>query len=138
MQKKEACPEGVKNASALKQEVEFRERLLEITNRVHAASNIDEILIDLKDEVTRLFHADRITIYVVDGIKKELVSRVKTGNEISEIRVPISKDSLVGYVAHRGVLINVKDVYNSEEVAAIDPELTFDKTWDQKSGYRTR
>ena len=47
MQKKEAEANGTKNDSSLKQEVEFREKLLNITNRVHAANNIDEILIDL-------------------------------------------------------------------------------------------
>ena len=138
MQQKDGFSNGTKNPSSLKQEVEFRERLLDITNRVHAASNIDEILIDLKDDVTKLFDADRLTVYVVDGIKKELVSRIKTGDEISEIRVPISTESLIGYVAHKGELVNVKDVYDKDALCAIDPNLSFDKTWDQKSGYRTR
>lgn len=138
MQQKEGFSNGVKNTSALKQEVDFRERLLEITNRIHAAGSIDEILIDLKEDVTRLFDAERLTVYVVDGIKKELVSRIKTGTEISEIRVPISTESLVGYVAHKGELVNVKDVYDKDALCAIDPHLSFDKTWDQKSGYRTR
>jgi type II secretory ATPase GspE/PulE/Tfp pilus assembly ATPase PilB-like protein len=138
MQKKESLPNGTKNASDLKQEVAFRESLLEITNRIHAANNIDEILIDLKDDVTKLFDAERLTVYVVDGVKKELVSRIKTGDEISEIRVPISTESLVGYVAHKGELVNLKDVYDTEELSAIDSNLSFDKTWDQKSGYRTR
>jgi len=138
MQKKEGAANGGKNASVLKQEVEYREKLLEITNKVHAANNIDEILIDLKDEVTKLFDAERITVYVVDGIKKELVSRVKSGNEIKEIRVPISTDSLIGYVAHRGELVNIQDVHDKEQLQAIDPNLSFDETWDQKSGFRTQ
>jgi type II secretory ATPase GspE/PulE/Tfp pilus assembly ATPase PilB-like protein len=138
MQKKEDASGGAKNASTLKQEVEFREKLLEITNRVHAANDIDEILIDLKDDVTKLFDAERLTVYVVDGIKKELVSRVKSGNEINEIRVPISPESLVGHVAHKGELVNLKDVYNKEELSSIDPNLSFDQSWDEKSGYRTR
>ena len=138
MHKKDGSADGNNSAPDLKQEVAFRESLLEITNRVHAASNIDEILIDLKDDLTKLFDAERLTVYVVDGVKKELVSRVKSGDEISEIRVPISTESLVGYVAHKGELVNLKDVYDTEELSAIDPNLSFDKTWDQKSGYRTR
>jgi type II secretory ATPase GspE/PulE/Tfp pilus assembly ATPase PilB-like protein len=117
---------------------EFREQLWEITNQIHAANNLDEILIDLKDDVTRLFEAERVTIYVVDGIKKELVSRVKSGNEISDIRVPISPESLAGYVAHKGESINIQDVYDKEELAAIDPDLKFDDSWDKKSGFKTR
>ena len=126
------------NGPALKQGRRIGARLIDITNRIHAASNVDEILIDLKDHIVKLFEAERLTVYVVDGIKKELVSRVKSGDEISEIRVPISTTSLSGYVAHKGQLINIKNVYDDKELAAIDPKLTFDKTWDEKSGFRTR
>ena len=126
------------NGPALKRGRRIGDKLIDITNRIHAASNVDEILIDLKDHIVKLFEAERLTVYVVDGIKKELVSRVKSGDEISEIRVPISTTSLSGYVAHKGQLINIKNVYDDKELAAIDPKLTFDKTWDEKSGFRTR
>ena len=86
----------------------------------------------------RLFDAERLTVYVVDGVKKELVSRVKSGDEISEIRVPISPASLVGYVAHKGELISIKDVHDKEELASIDPDLGFDESWDKKTGFETR
>jgi len=119
-------------------DAEYREKLWEITNQIHAANNLDEILIDLKDDVTRLFEAERVTVYVVDGIKKELVSRVKSGNEISDIRIPISPDSLAGYVAHKGELINIEDVYDKEQLSSIDPELKFDDSWDKKTGFKTR
>jgi len=112
--------------------------LLDITNRIHAASNIDEILIDLKDDIVKLFEAERLTVYIIDGINKELVSRVKSGDEISEIRVPISATSLSGYAAYKGKLINIKNVYDNKELASIDPSLNFDKSWDQKSGFQTR
>ena len=52
--KQGAGKEGI-SASILKEDVEYRDRLWEITNRIHAAHNTDEILIDLKDDVTLLF-----------------------------------------------------------------------------------
>jgi len=122
----------------VKQDASHGDRVLEITNRIHAAKNVDEILIDLKDEIVKLFEAERLTIYVVDGIKKELVSRVKSGDEISEIRLPISAASLAGYAAHKGRLLNIKDVHDYNELAAIDPNLRFDKTWDRKTRFQTR
>jgi type II secretory ATPase GspE/PulE/Tfp pilus assembly ATPase PilB-like protein len=138
MSKKQGSANGTEHGSGLKQEVEYREKLLEITNRVHAASNIDEILIDLKEDVTELFDAERLTVYVVDGIKKELVSRVKSGDEISDIRIPISTTSLAGYVAHKGELVNIKNAHNRSELSSIDPNLSFDESWDEKSGFQTR
>jgi GAF domain-containing protein len=128
----------VASGSGSEEETGYQERLMGITNRVHAASNIDEILFDLQDDIVKLFEAERLTIYVVDGIKKDLVSRVKSGDEISEIRVPISTNSLAGYSAYKGNLINIKNVYDEKELAAIDPKLSFDKSWDEKTGFRTR
>ena len=138
MSKKQDVADVTKNSSVLQDEVEYREKLLEITNRINAASHIDEILTDLKEDVPRLFDAERVTVYVVDGVRKELVSRVKSGDEISEIRVPISPASLAGYVGHKGELINIKDVHDKEELASIDPDLGFDESWDKKTKFQTR
>jgi len=138
MPKKQATGGQKEKGPALKQDVQYREQLWEITNRIHSASNLDEILLDLKDDVTSLFEAERVTVYVVDGIKKELVSRVKSGDEVSDIRVPISAGSLSGYVAYKGELINIEDVYNQEQLSAVDPDLKFDDQWDRRSGFRTR
>lgn len=138
MSKQQTADDSQVNGPASGLDMGYQERLLAITNRVHAASNIDEILIDLQDDIIRLFEAERLTIYVVDGIKKDLVSRVKSGNDISEIRVPISTSSLAGYSAYKGHLLNIKNVYDANELSVIDKKLTFDKTWDQKTGFRTR
>jgi len=125
------------NVRNLKFEVEYRTKLQDICNKIYAASNIDEILVDLKDEITGLFEAERLTVYVVDGKKKELVSRFKSGDEISEIRIPISADSIAGYSALKQKLINIKNVYDEKELCAIDSALKFDKSWDQKTGFKT-
>jgi len=138
MSEKQTASGQKEDGPGAQQDAQYREQLWEITNRIHSASNLDEILLDLKDDVTSLFAAERVTVYVVDGIKKELVSRVKSGDEVSDIRVPISPESLSGFVAYRGELINIEDVYDREQLSAIDPELKFDDQWDRKSGFRTR
>ena len=122
----------------LKSEVEYRGKLQDICNKIFAAKNLDEILIDLKDQITGLFESDRITVYVVDGKTRELVSRFKSGLEISEIRIPVAPTSLSGYSAAKQKLLNIKDVYDDKELAGIDPILKFDRSWDKKTGYRTK
>ena len=131
-------PDGVSDIQYLKSEVEYRTKLQEITNSIYAASNLDEILIDLKNDMIDLVHAERITIYYVDGVKRELVSRFKSGNEVSEIRVPISNGSISGYAAAHQKLLNIKNVYDEAELSAIDAELKFDRSWDKKTGFRTQ
>ncbi len=126
------------NVGDLNSVAEYRTKLQEIGNRINSARDLDDILIDLKDEITGLFTAERLTIYVIDGVKRELVSRFKTGDEVAEIRVPVNKDSLAGYCALTHNLLNIENVYDGNELAGIDENLGFDKSWDQKTGYRTK
>ena len=122
----------------LTSEVDYRTRLQKICNKINAAANLDEILINLKDDITSLFEAERITVYVVDKNKQQLVSRFKSGNDIEEIRIPISANSIAGWCAVKNTIINIKDAYNSKELASIDPKLRFDDRWDLKTGFKTR
>ncbi len=133
--RKKEIPE--RRGRTLEEELEFQKKLNYITNKIHSARDTDDILLNLQKEILSLFDADRITIYVVDGIRKEIVSRFKTGDEINEIRVPIEKSSIAGYCAATGALVNIKDAYNEEELKSINPHLKFDKSWDQKTGYKT-
>jgi len=122
----------------LQNEVEYRKNLQEICNKIYAAPSLDGILVDLKDEITGLFECERLTVYVVDGKKKELVSRFKSGDEVAEIRIPVSNASVAGCSAFKQKLINIKNVYEDKELASIDPELRFDKSWDQQTGFLTK
>ncbi len=122
----------------LASEINYRTRLQEICNKINAAANLDEILINLKDEITSLFEAERITVYVVDSKSRELVSRFKSGKDIGEIRIPISTGSIAGWCAIRNSKINIKNAYDQKELVSIDSDLKFDERWDPKTGFTTR
>jgi type II secretory ATPase GspE/PulE/Tfp pilus assembly ATPase PilB-like protein len=122
----------------LESQVKFRTRLQEIGNKINAASNLDEILIDLKDEIASLFNAQRVTIYVSDAEKEELTSRIKSGDDQSVGRIRVSSESIAGYSAFNQQMINIKNVYDDDELKAINSRLNFDQRWDQKTGFVTR
>lgn len=122
----------------LEKELEYQKRLTHIINEIHSANNTEEILINLQDDILSLFDADRITIYAVDGINREIYSKLKTGDEISEIRVPVNTNSVAGYCAWSAKTVNIADVYNEDELKNISPQLKFDKKWDEKTKYRTK
>ena len=130
--------QAVSREEKLELQLRFQKRLHSITNKINSAKDTDDILLNLQEEILSLFDADRITIYIVDGVRKEIVSRFKTGNEVSEIRVPITKQSIAGYCALSGKVVNIVDAYDEDELAGINPELRFDRNWDQKSSYKTR
>ncbi|MCF8146454.1 MAG: GspE/PulE family protein [Deltaproteobacteria bacterium] len=122
----------------LEEQLKYQKRLNTITHRIHSARDTNAILLELHDDLLNFFDVDRITIYVVDRARREIYSKIMTGQEVAEIRVGINSSSLAGYCAACGKSFNIRDVYNEEELKCIDSRLTFDKSWDQKTGYRTR
>ena len=122
---------------SLEEQLRFQKKLNNITNRIHAAKDTNDILLNLQNEILTLFDADRITIYMVDGIKKQIVSKFKTGNEVAEIRVALGGGSIAGYCAASGRLISISNAYDDKELKSLNQDLSFDKSWDEKTGYRT-
>lgn len=123
--------------ASLEQQLIFQKRLNNITTKIHSAKNTNDILLNLQNEILSLFDADRITIYVVDGVKKQIVSRFKTGEDIGEIRVAINGTSISGYCAASGKAVNITNAYDDNELRRINKDLVFNKSWDQKTGYKT-
>ncbi len=127
-----------RSISELEEKLQLRKALVDITNRIHAAPNIKQILVDLKDGILNLFNAHSITIYVVDRPRNEIYSMLLVGAQVKEIRVPINNRSIAGYVANTGKIVNIADAYDAAELKMIDKELTFDVSWDKKTGFRTK
>ncbi len=121
----------------LREKLSFSKALQDITNRIHAATNLKQILIGLRDDILALFNAHSITIYVADRNNNEIYSMFMAGSQLKEIRLPIDNRSIAGYVAHNKEIANIADAYDKQELEGINPELTFDSSWDRKSGFKT-
>ena len=118
--------------------VDPQQKLFQIINAIHSAKNIDEILIELKLSILELFNASMITIYAVNTQKNEIYSKLKSGDAINEIRVPISPASVAGYVAMSQHLAMIENVHDSRQLRQLHPDLAFDSSWDKKSGFKTK
>ena len=117
----------------------FQKQLQLVTNKIHATSNIDEIMLEVSAEVCQLFNADRLTIYSLGEDKQSIVSKVKTGlNSFKDLKLPIAEHSIAGYVAMSRKLTNIKDVYDEVELKAINPNLRFLQEVDKRTGYRSK
>ncbi len=121
-----------------KEKSKYSNRFINLINRIHSAKSLDDILVGAKDRIITFVDADRMTIYGIDAYNKELYSKFMSEGEVKEIRVPISPKSISGYCAYKNSLLNVADVYNNAELAKIDIDLAFNKSWDEKTGYRTK
>src|SRR6476661_10010734 len=66
------------NLQELQQKVEFAEHVKRITSQIHAASNLDQILLDLHKDILGLFDAEDLTLFAFDADKKEIFYKVPT------------------------------------------------------------
>ncbi|MBI5430386.1 MAG: GspE/PulE family protein [Nitrosomonadales bacterium] len=128
-----------KNVGEMTLRLEFTKNLNQVNNKIHATSNVDEIMLEISKDICVLFNADRLTIYVVGEDNISLVSKVKTGlNSFKDLRLPIAEQSLAGYAAMHKKLLNIKDVYDENELAQYSTHLRFLQEVDKRTGYRTK
>ncbi|HQR03989.1 MAG: GspE/PulE family protein [Proteobacteria bacterium] len=127
------------NLNDVSSRLNFFKSLQTVTNKIHATSNVDEIMLELSQDICSLFNADRLTIYSVGDDKASIISKVKTGlNSFKDLRLPITDQSVAGYVALSKRIINVCDVYDDAELKAVNPSLRFLQEVDKRTGYRTK
>ena len=117
----------------------FLKKLQAITNRIHSAPNVDEIISQISDDICDMFEADRLTIYTVADDGSAIVSKIKTGlQSFKDIKLPINNTSIAGFAAYNRRLITVSDVYDDAELKRYAPPLSFLKAVDKRTGYRTK
>ena len=122
----------------LEQKVAYAEQVKLITNKIHAAQDLNQILLDLHKEILNLFDAEGLTLYAVDTEKKEIFARIPHIDTVEEIRMPIGEQSLAGFTAKYLRPINIGDAYNKSELSGIHPSLLHDSSWDKKTGIKTK
>ena len=123
----------------LAEKLEFSKRLQAVTNRIHATSNIEEIMLEVSQDLCNLLDADRLTIYITSEDRQTIVSKVKTGlASFKDLKLPINDQSIAGYVAVHRRPVNLRDVYDDRELSGFQPPIHFLKEVDKRTGYRTR
>jgi type II secretory ATPase GspE/PulE/Tfp pilus assembly ATPase PilB-like protein len=117
----------------------FVRQLKQVVLRIHETEHVEQIMLEVSPEICKLFNADRLTLYAVSDDETSIVSKIKTGLTSSrELKLPISPQSIAGYVAFSRKLLNLADVYDVEALKQIHPQLAFLQEVDKRSGYRTK
>ncbi|HEX7480490.1 MAG TPA: GAF domain-containing sensor histidine kinase [Polyangiales bacterium] len=104
------------------------EAVMDIARAVSSSLDIEELLPRIVERTTQLMNADRSTLFIVDEARGELWSKVIQGERPQRIQLRVG-EGIAGWVAQHGHAVNLIDAYG---------DARFDKTWDEKSGYRTR
>src|SRR2546426_111634 len=114
---------------AIRNDADVLRALLTLQRDLALEVHLDRILERVAAAACDLIRAERATIYVIDADRGELWSRVMSGGEMSEIRLPLDGRSLAATVARSGQTIVIDNPYADDR---FNPEV------DARSGYRTR
>jgi phosphoserine phosphatase RsbU/P len=125
-----AAPDSLRrfvSAVADRDEMDRLRKLVEASKLINSSIDADVLFASILTVARNELHVERGTLYFVDEQKKEIWTKI-AGELSSEIRLPVGK-GLAGTVAATGEPVILYDAYD-------DPR--FDRSSDQRTGYRTR
>jgi type II secretory ATPase GspE/PulE/Tfp pilus assembly ATPase PilB-like protein len=124
--------------SELKEFQRVQDILQDITDLINTAENTQQVIGGTKDHILNLFRVEAVTIYAVDRSKKDMYTFDSDSSQPGELRLPINKRTIPGYVAATRNSVTISDAYDKDELKNIDKELTFDTELDIRTGFCTR
>ncbi len=118
--------------------------ILNISNLLVKIKDVDLLLERILLEARKITNADAGSIYKVEGGKLRLKyaqndtkqKELPPGKKLifKTFLIPINNNTIVGYVAKTGEVLNIEDVYSLSE----DLPYKFNPEYDKISGYKTR
>lgn len=97
--------------------------LVEFGARISSELRLDKLLDIIAQQITKMLDVGRCTIFLKDGERKELWSKIAQGRglEHTEIRLPLEGNNIVAMVARTGQSINLENAYEDERFSmAVD------------------
>lgn len=120
------------------------DKILKITHELLQIQDLDMLLEHMLTEVRSVVGADAGSIYLVEGSalkfsytqNSTLQKKLPFGKKLiySTFSININNQSIAGYVANTGMLVNIPDAYC---IDSFQP-YSFDKHFDETTGYRTQ
>lgn len=119
--------------------------LVELGKELNDVQDLDILMERVLTEARRFASADAGSIYILeedDHLRfaytqnQTLQGRLRPGQKLiyNSFRLPVNHNSIAGYVASTGELLNIADVY---EIGDSYP-FSFSRAFDEKAHYRTR
>jgi signal transduction histidine kinase/putative methionine-R-sulfoxide reductase with GAF domain len=112
---------------AFAREERIARALQEVGTALGATLELDHLLELILDRLTELLEAERSTLYLLDEVTGDLMSRIVVGQDVRSIRLKVGH-GIAGTVAKHGKPIRIRDAYN-------DPR--FEPEWDLLTGFKT-
>ncbi len=115
----------------------FHKAIQRITGRIRSAVTLRDIVVDIREDICKLFNMHGLTLYLIDKTKQEIFTWQNGGGQVKELRFPIDDTTFAGWVAHQKKTLHIADAYNELEIRKINDALYFDTSQDRKLGTTT-
>ncbi len=109
-------------------EIERLRTLVEASKLINSSIESDRLFDSILEVARHELDVERGTLYFLDRVRGEIWSKIASGLESTEIRLPVGR-GLAGVVAESGEAIILHDAYSDSR---------FDPTSDLRSGFKTR
>lgn len=118
--------------------------LIHVSHAINSEHNLEKLLRLIVTSAVDITHSDAASLYLKNGSKlrfvitknKTLESRMGKENfeaSLKSFDVPISRESISGFVADTGKTLNIKNVHKIK-----DKPYSFNKQFDKKNNYKTK
>ena len=126
------------NAESIKQ-------VMSISRELNGERDIPRLLSLILQKVREVCSADAGSIYTLENNAKEdpylkfrLAQNHSIKQNLTEFRLPVNKQSIVGHAVLNGKTINIPDLYELKNDPHLNPYgFAHDRSWDQRIGYES-
>lgn len=125
------------NAINSKSEALFDEtsmRFIKIAVSLSQEKDLKKLMNLITNEAMQLTSSARGTLYLVDRERNKLIFYVTNQLSFNEITIPLTPESIAGYVGVMGETLVLDDVYELAE----ELPYKFNKSFDERTGFRTK
>ena len=112
--------------------------LAQVQSVLDQHDTLSEAFAALETTLLSVFHVERVSIFQRRKQQQDLIAHFKSGPSVNRINVPISPQSIAGYVALSQQPVIVPDPYDAQALFAIHPRLRFADQFDKQSAFTTR
>jgi len=136
MQTASKSPAQVKKQTAKASPLKIK--LNAISEKFQIAENFEGGWNSIEKDIQTILNAENLRFYKHTIYQPEIVAKIKVNSDTKEVRHLLSPASLAGYTALTLQPFNIKDVQDDQAMAALNPQLKFNKVYDNLCGVSTR
>jgi len=105
--------------------------IYQLSQEILSDLRLNKMLLNISEKIKNYIGAERASLFVYDQENNTLNSVVIMADSktLKTVQIPVTKESIAGYTAISGKILNIKDVHDFDELYKIDRQLRYHSPW---------